>query len=123
MHGGMLERDRGVGWRTGSTRVPLTGETTNEGQGSLRSRAIRRSRCTGTFRRTRTFFATMQGHTATGPGKRRSYAPLAAFPLLLITAGCATVPDADEDIAEATAASSPNATILGADGLLSVAES
>ena len=23
MHGGMLERDRSVGWRTGPTRVPL----------------------------------------------------------------------------------------------------
>ena len=28
MHGGMLERDRSVGWRTGSTRVPLS-ETNN----------------------------------------------------------------------------------------------
>ena len=36
MHGGMLERDRGVGWRTGSTRVPLSEETTLGGQGSLR---------------------------------------------------------------------------------------
>ena len=40
MHGGMLERDRSVGWRTGSTRVPLTEETTNEGQGSLRRQSI-----------------------------------------------------------------------------------
>ena len=40
MHGGMLERDRGVGWRTGSTRVPLLEETTDRGQGSLRREAI-----------------------------------------------------------------------------------
>lgn len=65
----------------------------------------------------------MQGRTASRPGKRRSYALLAAFLLLLTAAGCATVPDADDGIAEAAATSSPNATILGADGLLSVAES
>jgi hypothetical protein len=33
MHGGMLERDRSVGWRTGSTRVPLS--ETNNGWGAM----------------------------------------------------------------------------------------
>jgi hypothetical protein len=52
MHGGMLERDRSVGWRTGSTRVPLLGETTHEGQGSLRGDSIQDSYLAGTFGRT-----------------------------------------------------------------------
>jgi cardiolipin synthase len=121
MHGGMLERDRSVGWRTGSTRVPLTGETTDERQGSLRSQAIQRAGSGGTFCRTGTLFAAMQDHIAPRPGKRRSYTVLALS--LLIAAGCATVPDADEDIAEATATPSPEPTILGADGPLTLAES
>ncbi|HET6158247.1 MAG TPA: phospholipase D-like domain-containing protein [Dongiaceae bacterium] len=63
----------------------------------------------------------MQGKIAGGPGKCRSYAALAL--VLLIATGCATVPDADEDIAEAAATSSPRSTILGADGPLTIAES
>ncbi len=43
--------------------------------------------------------------------------------LLLIAAGCATIPDVDEDIAAATATSSRRATILGADGPLTAAQS
>lgn len=74
----------------------------------------------GTFRRTQTFFATMERHPGNA-GKHRKIAALAL--LLLMAAGCATVPDVDEDIAEATATSSPRATILGADGPLTVAQS
>ncbi|HEY7024609.1 MAG TPA: phospholipase D-like domain-containing protein [Candidatus Limnocylindrales bacterium] len=58
---------------------------------------------------------------ARGIGKPRSYAALAI--LLWAAAGCATVPDVDEDIAAATATSSPRSTILGADGPLTVAQS
>jgi cardiolipin synthase len=43
--------------------------------------------------------------------------------LLLIGAGCATVPDVEDNIAEATATSSPRPTILGADGPLTVGQS
>lgn len=53
--------------------------------------------------------------------KYRSFVALAA--LILITAGCASVPDVDEDIAEATATDSHRATILGADGPLSIEQS
>jgi len=66
--------------------------------------------------------ATMQTHScARASGQCRNFAVLAF--LLLAAAGCASVPDADEDIAEATAASSPRTTILGADGPLTVAQS
>src|SRR5262245_8966364 len=47
MHGGMLERDRSVGWRTGPTRVPLTITTTDERAGSLRQKVIRHRRNIG----------------------------------------------------------------------------
>ena len=63
----------------------------------------------------------MQRHITPRPGKRRNYAVLAF--VLLIAAGCATVPDADDDIADATAASSLAPTILGADGPLTLTES
>src|SRR5215470_6103623 len=121
MHGGMRKRDRSVGWRTGSTRVPLTGETTDGDQGSLRWRAIRTG-AAGTFGRGRALFAAMHRLLAIHPGKLRNYAVLAL--VLTIAAGCATVPDADEDIAAASAASAASSgrpTILGADGPLSVA--
>jgi|RhiMethySRZTD1v2_1073278.scaffolds.fasta_scaffold00090_20 cardiolipin synthase A/B len=55
------------------------------------------------------------------PGKYRSYAVLALF--VLIATGCATVPDVDDDIAKATAASSTAPTILGANGVLTVSQS
>jgi cardiolipin synthase len=74
----------------------------------------------GTFRRTRAFFATME-RQPDDAGKRRKFATLAL--LMLIAAGCATVPDVDENIAEATATSSPRATILGADGPLTITQS
>src|SRR5262245_51042683 len=54
-------------------------------------------------------------------GKCRSYTALAF--LLLAAAGCATVPDVDQDIDAVTATSSPRPTILGADGPLTVAQS
>jgi len=49
---------------------------------------------------------------------------LAALSLLIpIAAGCATVPDASEDIAEAAATSSSGPTIVGADGYLNPSQS
>ena len=64
----------------------------------------------------------MQPHRfARASGKRRSFAALAI--LLLAAPGCASVPDADEGIVEATATSSSRTTILGADGPLTVAQS
>lgn len=125
MHGGMLERDRGVGWRTGSTRVPLLGETTDGEQGSLRQHvipgAIKARRPKGTFPRSRALFAAMHGHAGPGRGKPRSYAILAF--LTLIASGCAAIPDAGDDIAEATAKASTSPSVVGPDGILSVAQS
>jgi cardiolipin synthase A/B len=66
-------------------------------------------------------FAAMQRLLEDRPGKYRSYAVLALF--VLIATGCATVPDVDNDIAKATAASSTAPTILGADGVLAVSQS
>lgn len=62
----------------------------------------------------------MHGHPANA-GKHRSYWTLAV--VLLVAAGCASIPDADEDIAAATASSSHRPTILGADGPLTIAQS
>jgi cardiolipin synthase len=63
----------------------------------------------------------MDRFVARGIGNPRNYAALAL--LLWVAAGCATVPDVDEDIAAAAATSSPRSTILGADGPLTVTES
>jgi cardiolipin synthase len=116
----MLERDRSVGWRTGSTRVPLTGETTDEEQGSLRRPAIQRTRWGGTFRRTQGFFAAMQLRFPINLGKYRSTTALAF--LMLVAAGCATMPNADDDIAEASA-SRTSPAILGSGGMLNASQS
>jgi cardiolipin synthase len=121
MHGGMLERDRSVGWRTGSTRVPLLEQTTVGGQGSLRRHGIQVSRCGGTFRRSGALFAAMHGQFASKCRKSHDYAVLAI--LMLVASGCAAVPDADDDIAEATATSSTGPIILGPDGVLDLAQS
>ena len=121
MHGGMLERDRSVGWRTGSTRVPLTEETTNEGQGSLRRHSIQDGHRGGTFRRTEALLAAMRRPHRHSRRKPRNYA-LLAIPLL-IAAGCSTVPDVDEEIAQATSTTTARPLILGADGTLNVAQS
>ena len=118
MHGGMLERDRSVGWRTGSTRVPLTGETTIEGQGSLRANSIQDSHRGGTFRRAEALLAAMRRHF--GMRKPRHYALLAV--LVLAAGGCSTVPDVDDEIAQATSTTSPRPLILGADGSLNFAQ-
>src|SRR5688572_10609372 len=118
MHGGMLERDRSVGWRTGPARVPLSEETTDEGQGSLRSVAIRNSHALGTFSRNKALLAAMRRHL--GMRKPRNNALLAI--LVLTAGGCSTVPDVDEKIAQATSTNSPRALILGADGTLNVAQ-
>lgn len=120
MHGGMLERDRSVGWRTGSTRVPLSGETTDEGQGSLRGGAIQDRRRIGTFPRTGALLAAMRCHLGCGKRKPRHCALLAI--LVLTAGGCSTVPDVDEKIAQATSTTSPRPLILGADGTLNVAQ-
>ena len=114
MHGGMLERDRSVGWRTGSARVPLTGETTDEGQGSLRGDAIQDRHRIGTFRHTGALLAAMRRHLGLGKRKPRNYALLAI--LALTAGGCSTIPDVDEQIAEATSTSAASPLILGADG-------
>jgi len=53
--------------------------------------------------------------------KPRNYA-LLAIPLL-IAAGCSTVPDVDEEIAQATSTTTARPLILGADGSLNVAQS
>ncbi len=76
MHGGMLERDRSVGWRTGSTRVPLSEETTDEGQGSLRLAPIQEG---GTFRRGGALLAAMRLPFGHGRRKPRNYTLLAVF--------------------------------------------
>jgi len=55
-----------------------------------------------------------------GQRKPRSYALLAIF--VFAAGGCSTVPDVDEEIAEATSTTSPRPLILGADGTLSVAQ-
>jgi cardiolipin synthase len=114
----MLERDRSVGWRTGPARVPLSEETTDEGQGSLRSVAIRNSHALGTFSRNKALLAAMRRHL--GMRKPRNNALLAI--LVLTAGGCSTVPDVDEKIAQATSTNSPRALILGADGTLNVAQ-
>jgi cardiolipin synthase len=123
MHGGMLERDRSVGWRTGSTRVPLTGETTNQGQGSMRRTAIHNSAASRRWnhRGIRVLFAAMPRDLPTRLENRRNCAALAF--LLLAMSGCAGVPDADDDIAEATAASAARQTVVGATGTLNPAQS
>lgn len=118
MHGGMLERDRSVGWRTGPARVPLSGETTDEGQGSLRRDAIQDRHRIGTFRRTGALLAAMRRYL--GIRKPRKYALLVI--LGLTAGGCSTVPDVDEKIAQATSTISPRPLILGADGTLNVAQ-
>jgi cardiolipin synthase A/B len=120
MHGGMLERDRSVGWRTGSARVPLTGETTDEGQGSLRRDAIQDRHGIGTFRHTGALLAAMRRQLRLGKRKPRNYALLAI--LVLAVGGCSTIPDVDEKIAQATSTISPRPLILGADGALNVAQ-
>jgi cardiolipin synthase len=120
MHGGMLERDRSVGWRTGAARVPLTGETTEEGQGSLRRDAIQDRHRIGTFRHTGALLAAMRRHLGLGKRKPRNYALLAI--LVLTVGGCSTIPDVDEKIAQATSTTSPRPLILGADGALNVAQ-
>jgi cardiolipin synthase len=118
MHGGMLERDRGVGWRTGPTRVPLLGETTNGGQGSLRADSIQDGHRVGTFRGAKPLFAAMRRHF--GMRKQRNCALLAIF--VLTAGGCSTVPDVDEEIAQATSTTSTRPLILGADGTLDIAQ-
>src|SRR5688572_5362070 len=120
MHGGMLERDRSVGWRTGSTRVPLTEETTHGGQGSLRNESIQERYRAGTFRRTGALLAAMRRPLGFGRQKPGTCALLAI--LVLTVGGCSTVPDVDEKIAQATSTTSPRPLILGADGTLNVAQ-
>ena len=66
-------------------------------------------------------FATMHGQVQRGGRKPRSSAVLAI--LALVAGGCATVPDADNDIAEATASASTAHMVLGPDGLLTVSQS
>jgi cardiolipin synthase len=114
----MLERDRSVGWRTGPTRVPLTEETTLEGEGSLRGESIQDGRRAGTFRRAEALLAAMRRHS--GMRKPRHYALLVI--LALTAGGCSTVPDVDEEIVQATSTTSGRPLILSADGTLSVAQ-
>lgn len=121
MHGGMLERDRSVGWRTGPTRVPLSGETTDDGQGSLRRDAIHDRHRIGTFGDVRTLLAAMRRQFGQDRRKPRNYALLAA--VMLVVSGCAVVPDVDEQLAEVTSTSAASPLILGADGTLDVAQS
>src|SRR5688500_6689629 len=75
----------------------------------------------GTFRQSRALFAAMQAHARTGRGKPRNYAVLAI--LALIASACASVPNAGDDIAEATTGALPSPLVLGSDGLLNVAQS
>lgn len=63
----------------------------------------------------------MHGHVRPGRGKPRSYAILAF--LALIASGCAAVLDVHDDIAEATAETSPSPLVVGPDGVLNVAQS
>jgi cardiolipin synthase A/B len=62
----------------------------------------------------------MRYHLADERRKPRHYTVLALF--MLIATGCAAVPDADQDIAEAASTSSTRPLILGADGMLSVSQ-
>jgi cardiolipin synthase len=75
----------------------------------------------GTFGRAKALFAAMHGDARLRRGKSRNYAILAI--LTLIASGCAVVPDADEDIAEATTMSSTSSLIVGADGVLDISRS
>lgn len=118
MHGGMLERDRSVGWRTGSARVPLSGETTDGGQGSLCDDVIHDRHRIGTIRRIGALLAAMRCQLKRKP---RDYPLLAT--VALVACGCAAVPDVDEQIAEATSKSAARPLILGADGTLNVVQS
>ncbi len=121
MHGGMLERDRSVGWRTGSARVPLTEETTDEGKVPCADESIQDGHRAGTFRRTEALLAAMRRPLGLGRRKPRNYALLAI--LMLTAGGCTTVPDVDEEIAQATSTTTARPLILGADGTLNVAQS
>jgi len=56
-----------------------------------------------------------------GQRKPRSYALLAIF--VFAAGGCSTVPDVDEEIAQATSTTTARPLILGADGTLSVTQS
>jgi cardiolipin synthase len=97
----------------------IVGETTDEGQGSLRRDAIQDRHRIGTIRRTGALLAAMRRHL--GIRKPRNYTLLAI--LALTAGGCSTVPDANEQIAEATSTSAASPLILGADGTLNVAQS
>jgi cardiolipin synthase len=116
----MLKRDRSVGWRTGPTRVPLTGETTAEGQGSLRLDANPHCPPSWNIWPHRALLAAMRRLFGQGRQRPRNHVLLA---ILLLASGCAAVPDVDEDIAEATSTTSASPLILGADGTLSLAQS
>jgi cardiolipin synthase len=116
----MLKRDRSVGWRTGPTRVPLTGETTAEGQGSLRTDANPHCSPSWNIWPHRALLAAMRRLLGQGRQRPRNHVLLA---ILLLASGCAAVPDVDEDIAEATSTTSASPLILGADGTLSLAQS
>ena len=74
----------------------------------------------GTIRRTGTLLAAMRCHSGVGEGKPRNCALLAIF--LLTAGGCSTIPDVDEQIAEATSTSAASPLILGADGTLNVVQ-
>jgi cardiolipin synthase A/B len=63
--------------------------------------------------------AAMRRHL--GMRKPRDYALLAIF--VLTAGGCSTVPDVDEEIAQATSTTAPRPLILGADGTLNIAQS
>jgi cardiolipin synthase len=75
----------------------------------------------GTFRRTEALLAAMRRPHRHSQRKPRNCA-LLAIPLL-IAAGCSTVPDVDEEIAEATSTTTARPLILGVDGTLNVAQS
>ena len=74
----------------------------------------------GTFRRTRALLAAMRRHLGFGQRKPCNYTLLAI--LALTAGGCSTVPDVDEQIAEATSTSAASPLILGADGTLNAAQ-
>ena len=122
MHGGMLERDRGVGWRTGSTRVPLPIRTTYGGQGSLRWLPNSGRLPGGRNLSPRLgIVGAMQGHITAGRQKRRNCVILAL--LILTASGCAAVPDVNDDIAEASETGSERDVILGPNGALNASRS